>query len=107
MHLQKAVHCKVFVILMERLYEPAHVGSLEIVGKVHKKVGYGCRLLEALVFVEHRHRVSYAFYADFLERCFSCVKFVLYIPHVCSETVPCSIVVLVCARSGDSETSSE
>ena len=70
------------MILVERLYEPAHVGPLKVVGKVHIKVGNGGGLLKTLVFVEHGHRVAHAFNANFLKRSFSCVKFVLDVSHI-------------------------
>ena len=53
--------------LIENLDKPAHVGSLEFVGKVHKQVEYPYGVLQSLAAIFYRDRIAESFHPNFVD----------------------------------------
>ena len=54
-------------VLVEDLYEAAHVGPLEVMGEIHKEVDPGHGMLEFLVLVHHDDGVGDIFYPHLVD----------------------------------------
>ena len=80
-HFHEMIDRNVFPILMEHLNESAHVGSLKMMGKIHKKIHSGSSILNLMLLIQNRYRVFHIAHPDLLKRNLSIVFRILYVYH--------------------------
>lgn len=66
---------------MKHLDKAAHMRALKIMRQIHKQIDCRCSFLLFVFFVQHGDGIFYVFHANFLQRNFSCIIFVLNIFH--------------------------